>query len=65
MIKVIGHIGRDSDVEYRFWHAAKTFQKHRWMLQSRECFYQLSTIDSVNSKQVFFQQLASMAKLQL
>ena len=29
--------GQDSDVEYHLQQAAKAFQKHRWMLQCREC----------------------------
>ena len=52
MIKVLGHTeshkwlgcmlcactGQDSDVEYRLQQAAKVFQKHRWMLQCKDCF---------------------------
>ena len=51
MIKVLGNTeshkwlgcmlcacpGQDSDVEYHLQQAAKAFQKHRWMLQCREC----------------------------
>ena len=51
MIKVLGNTeshkwlgcmlcacpGQDPDVEYHLQQAAKAFQKHRWMLQCREC----------------------------
>ena len=51
MIKVLGHAeshkwlgcmlcacpGQDSDVEYHLQQAAKAFQKHRWMLQCKDC----------------------------
>jgi len=30
--------GLDSDVEYHLQQAAKAFQKHRWMLQCKDCF---------------------------
>ena len=29
--------GQDSDVEYHLQQAAKAFQKHRWMLQCKDC----------------------------
>ena len=71
MIQVLGHTksyewlgcmlrgcsGHDPDVEYHFQQAARAFQKHCWMLQCRSV---LSNTGCVISKQLFFQQLASL-----
>ena len=64
MIKVIGYIGRDSDVENRFLQETLDFPEAPLDVTKQGVLYQLSNINSVNSKQLFLQQLASMAKLQ-